>query len=339
MMRGLNKHDNEVQFLEAAAALNLLILQTRESVSLLSHSQFPGLPTPRPQYPNKPTKPQEVHIAQPIHEKVEWLSHLLSNADGDSLGWVTWVEAETRFYSTGSHRQNNLEGKYIRVGDSRGAAGIGLFQTPKAMRRIHSHNATVKALYDFQVKQAKEKYSKDVAVYQQLLAAYPSQIEKYEVTAADYEQHFSAAEKSFYAIRTENLNILNRKLNDATEKLDSLYKETRMLPKPYQYPETVFYLYDFLSSSSDEYDIKYALERVDLNEIKQMMAETLQNQSRQMRLFGTLLAAIVVRLDQLCSTEDDIDVEQFSGVERTLVESQKLVVDYASQVELMKPLP
>jgi len=113
-----------------------------------------------------------------------------------------------------------------------------------------------------------------------------------------YEQNFDAAIQNYYRdssiYDTAKRNWLIQKATDikaltvgknqAEQKLQELYISERLLPKPYQNAESVWYLYDFLSTASDDYDIKYALERVDFNDMKRLMGQMIVNQARQIVL-------------------------------------------------------
>jgi len=83
---------------------------------------------------------------------------------------------------------------------------------------------------------------------------------------------------------------LQQGMDEARQALKALYTAARLLPQPYQYAEAVCYLYDFLSTAPDDYDIKYALERLDFAEMKQQMTRMIQNQGKMLLMQSIQIA-------------------------------------------------
>jgi|GEM_PF-4571051 len=109
---------------------------------------------------------------------------------------------------------------------------------------------------------------------------YKNQLIKYEKDKEQWHNDFNAwgIEKNHKVAEYNNV------LEEAKKNLNALYASEKIIPKPYRYAQAVCYLYDFLSEASDEYDIKYALSRLDTSEIKNMLGTIMKNQQNQILL-------------------------------------------------------
>jgi len=211
-------------------------------------------------------------------------------------------------------------------------------------RMIRKHNETVKARYAKMNEETIQKYRQEMQAYEQQMKQYEQQRLELEKQLAEFQQkrvvfnqQVEQKRNAWLAVQNDNLQTLVTALEETQEQLAALYGGTRILPKPYQYPEAVLYLYEFLSSSSDDYDIKYALERVDANEMKRLMATLIQNQSRQAQLMASILSSVQTEIERLGSTTQrqlsevqaevgrisDRAQQQLSVAEQSLRDSQR----------------
>jgi hypothetical protein len=316
------KHASEVTFLEAAAGLNLIILCAQATFKKQNDSEFPGLPMAQPAEPEEPVTP-----AKPQKRNVP----TVGGGDGvfsDQLilDSCTWNASEKRYFGSDlTYNRNRVEDRIILDYQTG-----GFF----AFSRVHKHNETVRALHNQAESRAQEEYESQKRAYSKQLKQYQSKLKEFHRAMDAYNQQFQKQKNIFLDIRKQNIDMLKAVLGEAMLKLERLYATARMLPKPYQYPEAVFYLYDFLSTSSDEYDIKYALERVDANEMKRMMAEIIQNKNKQDFLLGTLLLSIASELERIGKA-----AVPGSDAEKSLQDSRCFIRDNADFVKQLKPLP
>jgi hypothetical protein len=341
------KHEAEVLFLEAATGLNLVILQAKEVLQQQESSQFPGLSVPEPVEPKAPIEPVDPFDGGK-KDKDKVVRYKTIDVEKSGFGF----NKEIRFNTAAGYYEKNGDGtlrySYLSGGyggyESNFHDGDSLldyhlmtsdFPTPIREFHIRQHNKKHHRLWQNKVEALRAEYQEGLAAYQLQALHYPYQMAEYQESLKAYRQQFETSLKSFQDIRSKNSNYLSAVLNEASKKLKSLFDTTRMLPKPYQYPEAVFYLYDFLSTSSDEYDIKYALGRVDVNEMKQMMAAIIQNQRKQAFLLGTILMSIAERLEQVGA----VDAGLLPDSEASLQDSQYFLCDNADITERLKPLP
>jgi hypothetical protein len=362
MILGNNKHDNEVLFLEAAAGLNLTILCAQDVLQEQENSQFSGLPTPRPSAPIEAESPKATKLYPPTRLSKKWFLKWLGKKNRVKGIYVVldpnhpWFMQEYYseppiFFNGTCYLRTSEQGKFCSIenlhhGVTTEEIENASFGANEILRcyidyssLIHSeisrnvvvHNQYIEETYNNE----KQIFQKQNEQYQKQQEQYTQQLADYREELKTYNKQLANSENAFQDVRAENIQILNTILCDASEKLESLYSVTKMLPGPYQYPEAVFYLYDFLSSSSDEYDIKYALERVDANEIKRLMTELIQNQQRQMLLFGTILASIDAKLESIVGTDE----EALSDSEQSLQDSQQFLLKNADIAEQLKPFP
>ena len=138
------------------------------------------------------------------------------------------------------------------------------------------------------------EYSKANSDYQKRLFQWQNETKRVAEAKTEYQQKSAQYEKDFNqwadernswnAENQRNIHEYQRVIAEAVNKRDSLYDSERIIPLPYRYAEAVCYLYDFLSTSPDEFDMKFALERQDHAQIRQMMGAIISNQSRQLAL-------------------------------------------------------
>ncbi|HCC35831.1 MAG TPA: hypothetical protein DEQ02_09485 [Ruminococcaceae bacterium] len=167
-------------------------------------------------------------------------------------------------------------------------------------RHINKHNETVISGFAKTNEAAQKQYGTAMIDYRAQMDVYQHQkMTEYKKELKVFNKQFEESRKSWLEVQNGNIQIITETLNDAQKKRDNLYAVTRLLPKPYQYPEAVFYLYEFLSSSSEDYDIRYALERVDANEMKRMMVAVIQNQQRQAQLFNVIMSSIRAEINRV----------------------------------------
>jgi hypothetical protein len=333
MILGNSKHDDEVLFLEAATGLNIVILFAQGAMQKQEKSQFQGLAVSAPVEPVMPEKPEAHEIP---HMRSNTFRDLLKK-DGMPYGNSS---PAIRFSGEYFYFVENL--RYSRLNTVHIGNNIYIYDNTifdcfidyhstfnnKLSEQVATHNAYINANYQEPMDYAQK-------LYLEAKESYPRKKATFQKELVQYNQDFQQCQNAFNAVRCENICTLKALLEDATDKLETLYFVTKMLPKPYQYPEAVFYLYDFLSTSSDEYDIKYALERVDANEMKRMMSELIQNQRKQ----AALLEGILSTVEEISESIGGADEEQLSDSEQSIRESAEFLVKNANIEGQLKPLP
>jgi len=376
----MTKHEEEVRFLEAAAGLEMTIIQTQGEINRQQQQHFSSppmalLPPQKPVPPRKPsgmppTPPTEkvpitFHASYDVHS-IQNPFHVLS-VDGFARGFnkekSMFERHELPIKNYGVNKDSDiLEGNAITNYDLSSSyfsiriedAIIPIGSCPRlVIGKAMKHNKTVRAIYEKHNAEAPAIYAAEMQVYEGKMREYEAQMRQHEALMAQYEQQMAEYERncrahgqrtaelqnSWQAIKNGNIQTLTAALNDAQQQLENLYASTRILPKPYQYPEAVFYLYEFLSSSSDDYDIKYALERVDANEMKRLMAAMIQNQSRQAQLMASIMTSVKNELSRLGDTAEQqlsVSRQQASATEQQLSAMERQLSVSREQVSAME---
>lgn len=142
--------------------------------------------------------------------------------------------------------------------------------------------------------QDQKSYSDAMAYYKKALVKWETETAAFNKKQTDYQRELAQYEadrerwntdvNAWHADKEHQISECQRAIDEATVKLNALYAAEKIIPLPYRYAEAICYLYDFLSTSSDEYDIRFALERADQAEIKRLMGTIIQNQSQQILL-------------------------------------------------------
>lgn len=130
-------------------------------------------------------------------------------------------------------------------------------------------------------------YRKQLAIWEKNQAEVLHNSSEYQRQLAEYEddrQRWNSDVTAWHADKERRVSEYQRVIEEATVKLNALYAAEKIIPLPYRYADAICYLYDFLSTSPDEYDIRFALERADQAEIKRLMGTIIQNQSQQILL-------------------------------------------------------
>ena len=296
----VQKHNREVSFLEVATGLELCIIDSKQSLTGLESQRFRN----PPQKPNAPQK-KNPQSSEYNHMRSKKLSspmapdHRFDNDVSEgakiglavALGVVGFVVGIVFIFPdgflevfipalVGAFLGGVLIPFLISSGRKSRNAKISATLTEKYQQdcaRVEEHNREVDRKID---KSIEDDYNEAMRNYMQNIL--PS-----------WEREADAHKREELAWTNEhNKQIAEFKDNLATAEyqLQMLYASDRIIPRPYQYPEAVCYLYDFLKSSPDEYDIKFALERVDAAEIKRMMSAIIQNQRQQ--ILATIIASI-----------------------------------------------
>ncbi|MDR0884101.1 MAG: hypothetical protein LBN05_05815 [Oscillospiraceae bacterium] len=389
----MQKHDEEVRFLETAAGLELTILQTQNELNLQSQSYCPALPRATlappimPQAPtNPPQKPEQQKPGRlyfPHNSKAlcdgtfRFYPNIsfIDNHFNGSFGFrVRYPTPEVHKLSTldemivedticildladlfSAPRGYSAEDYYIEnaplehLSDSLFSKLMGQARCKPDKIHQEQHNQWVTERFERINREAAERYAQQCRDYDRAVQEYEQAMHEYQIAQSAYELQAheqdtkqAAFQQEWLAVRDANVQTLTTGLKQAQEQLETLYSSTRILPKPYQYPEAVFYLYDFLSTSSDDYDIKYALARVDANEMKRLMAAVIQNQAKQAQMLAAVTGNIARELRALGESMDslaDTASQQLSVAEASLRDSQNFLFQNADVYGKLKPLP
>ena len=336
----MTKHEEEVRFLEAAAGLELTIMDLQGEKAQQERLSFQRTGGSSPQ---APTAPQSQEPERPIAppEKVLYRAKLSKYASALNPIDKTAFSKEKGMFRGKVNAGWNL--------DRDNYSSNPMFQdcilesNPFVFSRmVPTHNENVKIRCERKNAEARAKYESDMRTYEQNLAAYRQRKAEYDRELTTYNQQMEQRENTWLAVQKTNLQTLTTTLDAAQEQLAALYTGARILPKPYQYPEAVLYLYEFLSSSSDDYDIKYALERVDANEMKRLMAALIQDQSRQARIMTSIMSSVQLELGRLGNTvqqQQAIAQQQLSVSEQSLQDSQRFLLHNTDIVGRLKLFP
>jgi hypothetical protein len=130
---------------------------------------------------------------------------------------------------------------------------------------------------------ALKKYREDLKRYEENLKYEKERVEKQNTQNEKENTRLEAEyvqDKKFYELLVKDEKRLEKELNKVETALNTLYNSERIIPLPYRNREMVCYLYEFMSTSGDDFDIKFALERADISEIKRSFAQVIQNQEK-----------------------------------------------------------
>jgi hypothetical protein len=149
------------------------------------------------------------------------------------------------------------------------------------------------------------EYNKTVAEWEESKDKIVYEYEKNKMEAESrYNDEMELYKNQLFKYREMSEKIVNcdRIISDSKKKLNDLYSGSTIIPKPYRNIESVCYLYDFMSTSGDEYDVKFALERVDFADIKNYMKDILQSQRNLLLIETEQLIENRYNTEQLTNT-------------------------------------
>jgi|GEM_PF-6936497 hypothetical protein len=316
----MNKHNIEVDFLFNARGLELFIVETKKIADDLQNMNFVSA-FPKPE---KPIKPEKKKIIAPyLYYEVgtnfwEPSGCYELQSDSDIMGNRSEKGLFDRIYLSELNSQNigKLKGKklikyiheYINK-DFYQVANPNDPHTKHGCKYLWLKKEFSLQKYHEEVSDAEQFFNTQMALFEKLT-------QQYNCDTIEFQKNVEQEKTNWLENKQANIQFLNQGITQAQQELSNLYNSALLLPKPYQYVEAVCYLYDFLSTSSDDYDIKYALERCDFAEMKKMMRQIIDNQGQQI-----LLDTIAVAQRQTQQNQSEQIISSLENIESNTAEN------------------